>query len=149
MTNFKMMITSTGKHPAEKWAELAADEIIEISDEAPETKVKEAKEFREKLIEMLAVHHQYMMDDEQKRIKAGKHDLNLPYETEEYTKKVVAEICDLAEGYSFEEYIVDVREELEAVCNRNFKSAKLVERSHFHTEKDVPDLKSTTKGKRA
>ncbi len=146
MSNFKLMITPTGKHPASKWGELAANEIIEISDDAPETRVQEAREFREKLIGMLTKHHQVMMDHEQKQIKEGKHDLNQPYETEEYSSKVVDEICDLAAGYSFAKYFEsqDIHKNLETICNRNFKSAKLVERSHFHSEKPqklIPRIK--------
>lgn len=128
------MITTEGKHPASKWADIAADEIIEISSEAPETKINEAKEFRVKLHNMLTNCHQVMMDHEQEWIKAGKHDLNLPYETEVYAEKVVKEICDLAKGTSFESHFAQshVQAHLNEVCNRNFKSAKLVERHHFH-----------------
>ena len=137
MTNFEMMITSEGKHPASKWADLAADEIIEISAEAPETKIREANEFRAKLVQAMTGHHQYMMNHEQAQIKAGKHDLDLPYETEDYADKVVDEICGLAKGTSFEAHFAQphVRAHLTEVCNRNFKSAKLVERHHFHSER--------------
>ena len=137
MTNFKMMITPDGKHPASKWADVAADEIIDISAEAPETKLKEAKEFRSKLHQIMTGHHQHMMDHEQAQIKAGKHDLDLPYDTEKYADKVVKEICALAKGTSFEAHFSSptVLEHLSAVCNRNFKSAKLVERRHFHSER--------------
>src|SRR5678815_5186253 len=119
MANFKMIITTTGKHPPEKWAELAADEIIEISGEASATKVKEAKDFRVKLVEMLTDHHQYMMDHEQEQIVDGKCDLNLPYETEEYAEQVAGDICVLTKSYSFEEYFKrsDIRVNLEIICN--------------------------------
>ena|SRR5258708_32550442 len=104
MTNFKMMITADGKHPPEKWAEIAADEIIEISAQAPTTLMKEAMEFRNKLHASLTKHVQYMQEHEQECIEDGKHDHDLPYETEGYAKKVVNEICKLAKGTSFEDH---------------------------------------------
>jgi hypothetical protein len=138
MTNFKLMITPEGKHPASKWADIAADEIIDISAEAPELKVKEAKEFRAKLHHMLTRHHQHMMDHEQDLIKGGDHHLDLPYDTEEHADKAVDEICKLAKGTSFEAHFAqpNVRAHLTEVCNRSFKSAKLVERHHFHSERE-------------
>jgi hypothetical protein len=151
MTNFKMMITTTGKHPALKWAELAADEIIEISENAPTTKIQEAREFRNKLVSMLEVNHQEMMDHEQDEIKAGRHDMNLPYKTEKYAEKVVKKICALTKGYSFEEHFVtpETHQFLETVLNRNFKSAKLVERSHFHSEKAATPPQTVMRSKKS
>lgn len=150
MTNFKMMITVDGKHPPEKWADLAADEIIEISSEAPQALMKEAVTFRKKLYDTLTNHVQAMMDHENDMIAAGKHGLDLPYETEEYSHKVVDEICDLAKGTNFEGHFSQdqVRAHLEGVCNRTFKSAKLVERHHFHSDKNQAEQAvDTTKKK--
>jgi hypothetical protein len=138
MTNFKMMITADGKHPPEKWADVAADEIIEISAEAPQALIKEATEFRKKLYTSLTEHIKAMMDHEKVCIAKGHHDLNLHYETEDYASMVVNEICDIAKGTNFESHfcLPHVHNHLEAVCNRIFKSAKLVERQHFHSEKE-------------
>jgi hypothetical protein len=137
MTNFKLMITADGKHPPEKWADVAADEIIEISAEAPQALMKEATEFRKKLYTSLTGYIKEMMDHEKTCIAEGKHALHLHYETEDHAKKAVDEICDIAKGTNFEPHFNQphVRDHLEAVCNRFFKSAKLVERQHFHSEK--------------
>lgn len=149
MTNFKMMITPEGKHPAAKWAELAADEIIDISSKAPSTLMSEAMDFRRKLVEMMTHHHQTAMDDEQAKIATGSHDMNMPYETEVHALKVVDEIVGLAQNYSFAPHFKQdaVCAHLGEVCNRNFKSAKLVERSHFHSER-AKDTPQTTKKKK-
>lgn len=138
MTNFKMMITTDGKHPPEKWADIAADEIIEISAQAPTTLMKEALEFRDRLHTKLTKHVKDMQDHEQDMIKQGKHSLDLHYETEECAKQAIDDVCDLAKGTSFETHFIQphVRAHLEGVCNRTFKSAKLVERHHFHSEKE-------------
>lgn len=152
MTNFKLMVTPDGKHPASKWGEVAADEIIEISAEAPETLMREAMMFRASLLGMMTRHHQAMMDHEQEQIRAGKTDMDLPYETEEYAEKVVAEIVALAKNTSFENHFQQdlVHQHLREVCNRNFKSAKLVERSHFNTEKAKVDAAAgQKKGKKS
>ncbi len=135
---FKILVTNEGKHPAYKWAELAADEIIEISEQAPETLVREAREFRENLVRLLTDHHQQMMDHEQAQIKDGKHQMHLPLETEEHAEKVVDQIRDIAKGKSFAKHFSQdhVREHLNTICNKYFKSAKLVERQHYHSEQE-------------
>lgn len=144
MTNFKLMITPNGKHPPAKWAELIADEIIDISADAEETRMKEAMNFRAEMVEMLIDHVKQTVRHEQKQIKGGNHDLDLPYETEDHACDVAGEITDLAFGKSFESHFKkpDVRARLEAVLNRNFKSAKLVERHHFHSEKALASGKT-------
>lgn len=139
MTHPRMLITSGGKHPASKWAELAADEIVNISEQAPQILLREAREFRAKLIGMFTHHHQCVMDHEQEQIQAGNHHPDLPYETEDYAKKVRDEVCDLAIGSSFAEHFQQehVRAWVEGICNKYFKSAKMVERQHFHTENNT------------
>jgi hypothetical protein len=142
MTQMKMLITAGGKHPAHKWAELAADEIVDISEQAPETRIREAREFRTRLVDSLVHHHQMMMNHEQIEIRAGRHDLALPYETEAYAMQVRDEICGpLVEGTTFADHFKEdhVREWVEGICNKYFKSAKMVERQHFHSENAKPE----------
>jgi len=135
--NFKMMVTNEGKHPASKWAELAADDIVEISAQAPTTLMREAMAFRKGLVELLTHHHQVMIDHEMEEIKNGV-DLNAHYETEDHASNVVDLVCGLAKGSSFEAHFDQdhVKAHIEAVLNKYFKSAKLVERHHYHTEKE-------------
>jgi hypothetical protein len=138
VTQLRLLVTPGGKHPPEKWAELAADEIVMISEQAPKTLVQEARAFRDKLVERFTHHHKVMMEHEQEQIAAGHHDLDLPYETESYAEKVRDEICDkLAKGTSFAEHFMQnhVKTWVEGICNKYFKSAKMVERQHFHSEK--------------
>jgi len=136
VTTPRMLITSGGKHPANKWAEHAADEIVSISEQAPQLLLREAREFRAKLIGLFTKHNQCMMDHEQEQIQAGKHHPDLPYETEDYASKVRDEVCGLAVGSSFAEHFQQehVRAWVEGICNKYFKSVKMVERQHFHTE---------------
>jgi hypothetical protein len=134
MTGPTLLITAGGKHPAAKWAQLAADEIAQIGKAAP----REAHDFKTRLVNILTEHHQWMMDHEQKEIKAGRHHPDLPYDTEEYSRQVTNEICNiLAHGTPFKEHFkkANVREWVEGICNKYFKSAKMVERQHFHSEK--------------
>jgi hypothetical protein len=147
MTNFRIMITPDGKHPPEKWADIMADEILHISSESEETKMKEALAFRNSLVGMLTHHVQHMMDREQRGIKNGRHHPDHPYETEDYAEEVLHKIIDLANGKSFESHFrrPDVKQHLIAVLNRNFKSAMLVERQHFHSEREKAETASTIK----
>jgi cobalamin biosynthesis Mg chelatase CobN len=134
MTNFRILITHDGKHPASKWADLAVDDIMEISADAPVATLREAKEFQHKLHSLFTKHHQYMMDHEESEIAAGRHALDLPYDTEDHAVKVVSEIRELAKGTNFSKHFdqPNVQEHLRNVCNHYFKSAKHVERQHFH-----------------
>ncbi len=148
MTQLRIMATSGGKHPASKWAEFHADEIVNISEQAPATLIREAKEFRNKLVEMLTKHHQQMMEHEQDEIKAGRHGHDLPFNTEEYAKKVREQICDvIAKGTSFAEHFQQnhVKEWVEGICNKYFKSSKMVERQHFHSEQEKNAEENTEK----
>lgn len=132
-----MLITPDGKHPARKWAEFAADEIVHVSEQAETTLVREAKEFRSKLIDSLEVHTQKMMDHEQDLIQEGKVSMDLPYDTTEYATEVRDEICGkMAKGTSFAKHFAqeNVRAWVEGICNKYFQSAKMVERQHFHSE---------------
>jgi hypothetical protein len=151
MSKFRVLVTDNGKHPASKWAELAANDIIEISAQAPDTLMREAMLFRAALVAKLTEDHQKMMDHEQDLIKKGKHSLDLPYETEDHACKVVEDICKLAKGTSFAKHFdkPEVHAHLEFVCNRYFKSAKLVERQHYHTEKARAAAPSTKPKKSA
>lgn len=148
MTQLKMIVTSGGKHPASKWAELAADEIIHVSSQAPDALVREAQDFRARLVKEFTRHHQAMMDHEQAEIKAGRHDLSLPYQTEDYAKEVRESICGtLAKGTNFADHFQkqNVQEWVEGICNKYFKSAKMVERQHFHSEKAAAPINKKKK----
>lgn len=137
MSNFRILITNDGKHPASKWAELAADEIIDISAQAPTTLMREAMDFRAQLVDLLTDKIQYMMDFEQTQLNAGKDELDLPYESGEQVDKLTDDICVLAKGTSFGDHFEkdDVHQYLKAVCEKFFQSAMLVERLYHHSEK--------------
>jgi hypothetical protein len=151
MSNLKILVTPNGKHPASKWAEFAADELVEISEQAPETRVQEARKFRGSLVSILTHHHQVMMDHEQEQIKAGKHAPHLPYETEDYASTVCDAICEIAKDTNFGAHFAQahVREWVEGICNKYFKSAKLVERQHFHSEQQISEKPIVVNSKRS
>lgn len=149
MTNLRVLVTNDGPHQARTWAELAADDIIKITAQAPSALMQQALNFRARLVEVLTRHHQHMIDDENAKIKRGCNALDSPFETEDHANKVAAEICTLAKGLSFESHFRQehVRAHLFEVCNKYFSSAKLVQRQYFQSEK-ARAVKQTAKPKK-
>jgi hypothetical protein len=133
---FNMIVTNNGKHPAAKWAEMAANELIDIGSQSPDALIKEANTLKVASTAIFEKHHQVMMDHEQDNVLAGKHDMDLPYDSEAQAKLATAEIVTAAKGTSFVDFFnrADTQAKIEKLCNHYFKSAMLVERSHFHSE---------------
>lgn len=136
MTNFRMLLTNEGPHPAAKWADVTVDDIMEIASTASGGLLKEATEFRDKLRALFARHHQTMIDHEKREIKQGRHTEHHAYLTEDHAKVATGEVGALAKGTSFEGHFKQqhVKDHVEYVCNHYFKSAKHVERQHFWAE---------------
>ena len=130
-----LLVTQEGKHPSSKWAELAADELISIGSQSPEALIREATVLKDVAKGIFARHIDIMTNFEQSMIAQGRHDMDLPYESEAQAKMCVADICAAAANTSFGRFFArdEIQEKIEAVCNSYFKSAMLVERSHFHS----------------
>lgn len=133
---FAMLVTNNGKHPASKWAEMAANELIDIGSQSPEALIKEAEVLKKTATDIFERHHQVMMNHEQANIADGKHDMDLPYESEAQAKLATSEIVVAAKSTSFTNYFnrADIQAAIEKLCNHYFKSAMHVERKHFHSE---------------
>ena len=142
MLPVRIMITDHGKHPPEKWATPATDEIIQISAESSNVLLKESLEFRTKLIDLFTTHFDTVMKAEQHAI-ANKHNITL--HSEPHVQPAADAICALAAGTNFATHFAnpEVRQHIENVCNVHFKSAMNIERLHHEDIKaaEIPKRK--------
>jgi hypothetical protein len=140
------LVTDDGPHPPEKWAEVTADHIIAISEQAEETKVVEAQRFREKLVDLLTRLHDSTQKNERGQLEAegvgrlaaeldpGEEDLEGP----------AGEIIQLAAGFSFEDHFQkpETKEHLKNVLRSHHASQVFIERSwHADRNPDSPEAK--------
>lgn len=52
-----ILVTDGGPHPPEKWAEVTASQVIDISSTAPESKLSEARAYERRIVGILTRHH--------------------------------------------------------------------------------------------
>jgi hypothetical protein len=148
MLPVRIMITDHGKHPPEKWAEVATDEIIQIATNSSNALLHESLAFRGQLIDLFTKQFAVVMEAEQEAI-ANKHNHSL--HSEAHVEPARQAICALAEGTSFVDHFAnpEVQQHIERVCNTHFKSAMLVERLHEESSKgqETPTASRATKVK--
>lgn len=142
MSKLRVLVTNNGTHPASKWADFAANDIIQITAQTPTTLMREALDFRGKLVGMLTKHHQTVIDDEKTLAQNGK--VAAPKYAQQHVTTVVNEICDLVRGLSFERHFDQdhVRRHLADVCHRYFQTTRMVERQAYENEARAPKKKT-------
>lgn len=116
------------------WAEISADQIIDISARAPETKLSEATQFRQRLVELLTYHHSLVQERERDKLsKAGATHLRSELDQVPDVEDPVAEIVRLARGLSFEGHFANpqTQDYLRSLLASNFATVMHIERSLF------------------
>lgn len=145
-----LMITDDGPHSAADWANVTADHIIQIASTAPEALMREAQEFRGKLVELLEGHHGAVQAAERSllenrggasRLKSAATD-----DVQEHALDDMAdEIVTLAKPYSFGEHFAraETRAYVRDVLANHFATSMHIERS-WHADKnpDTPEAKA-------
>jgi len=136
-----VMITDGGAHPPELWAEVTADQLIDISAQAPETRVAEAREFRARIVSVLAGYHAEVQRIEREALdREGCARLMLAPEESMLLDGAVNELVDAARGYSFADHFKrpEVQDYVRAVLAGHFASSVHVERS-LHADANPDD----------
>lgn len=129
--NARLMVTDGGPHSAEDWAEVTADQIIDIASTAPETRVQEALAFRSKLIGILTGHHGKVQESERSAIQsAGGDRLIAALDPSEHVEDPVKEIVAAAAGYSFADHFKkpETQGYLRRVLGSHFATSMNIER---------------------
>ncbi len=140
-----VMITDGGPHPPEKWAEQTASQIIDIAATAPEAKLKEAREFREKIVAILTPHHAKVQDHERGKLAASIERMATPLDPTPHIGEAVDAIIAAAKGLSFEAHFQqpETRAYLENLIGSHFATAMHIERSwHADRNPDHPHSKA-------
>jgi hypothetical protein len=132
------MVTDGGPHPPEMWAEATADQIIDISAQAPESKLQEAREFRTKLVTILTGHHDMVQQHERgKLVERGAAHLTTEIDPSQHVDDPVADVVAASRGYSFEAHFAkpEVQDYLRQTIGNHFATAIHIERS-WHADAD-------------
>jgi len=134
-----VMITDGGPHPSEKWADQTASQIIDIAATAPESKLMEARAFREKIVEILTPHHAKVQEHERGKLAASIEHMVTPLDPSEHIDEAVDAIIAAAKGLSFEAHFhkPETRAYLVNLIGSHFATAMHIERS-WHADRN-PD----------
>jgi len=66
-----IMKTDGGPHPADKWAQATASQIIDIGSESPAVLLKEARDFEAKIVSIMTAFHTTAQANEQAQLAAN------------------------------------------------------------------------------
>jgi hypothetical protein len=137
-----VMTTDHGPHPAEKWAEQTAAQIVQISETAPEAKLAEAREFQRKVTAALTGHHQLVQDRERDHLRtkgAARHADHL--DPSEHLDDAIDAIVAAAKGTSFAAHFArpEVLGYLRQTVGGHFATAMHIERLWHGDDGDAAD----------
>jgi hypothetical protein len=133
-----VLVTDGGPHPPEAWAEVTADQIIDIAATAPDAKLAEARAFRKALVSILTGHHGKVQAHERGQIEAhGTERLSHDLDPTGHVSDPVDEIVEAAKGLSFEEHFQtpETREYLRRLVASHFATAMHIERA-WHADRN-------------
>lgn len=140
-----LVTDGASNHAPEKWAEATADQIVQILESAPETRVAEARDFRGKLIDILTGHHAKVQQHERGQIdEHGSARLGHALEPAQHVEDPVSEIVEAASGYSFADHFraPQTQEYLRNVLSSHFGTSMHIERSlHADANPDAPEAR--------
>jgi hypothetical protein len=125
-----VLITEGGPHPPEKWADVTAGQIIDISAQAQGPMLAEANEFRAKLVQLLTGHHDLVQQHERDRLEQHHDYMMAPLDPTQHLDDPVEEIVRLSRGTSFQGHFAkpETQRYLRECLAHNFASAMHVER---------------------
>lgn len=135
-----VMVTDGGPHPPEKWAEVTASHIIDISATAPEAKLKEAREFRDKITGILTGHHANNIRRERNKLAAGTDDhFATALDPTETVEEAVAEIIAASKGLSFAAHFekLETQQYLRNAIGSHMATAQHIERMWASDDTDA------------
>ena len=133
-----IMVTDEGPHPAETWAEVTADQIIRISESAPEGLISEARVFRERLVLILTGHHDRVQQHERGQIaEAGHARLQHDLDAAGHIDGPLAEIIEAAGATSFADHFqkLEIQQYLRDLLHSHFATSMFIERS-WHADRN-------------
>lgn len=128
-----VMVTNGGPHPPGMWAEVTANDLVQISPTAPDDRRAEAEAFKARLVEVLTGFHQTVQDKERAALLAdGDSRLGEPIEGDEFLDHAMLDrIVAIAKGTIFEEHlsITPTIQYVRQVLEHHFHRSMHIERS--------------------
>lgn len=121
------------QHSSRRWATATASHIIDISASADETKVKEAREFEAKIIDILDKNHAMVQENESARLDADPDGYMSPLHEgvhHDTVDECVAAIVAAAAPYGFAKYMADeaVQSDIGKLLKTHFGDSAAIER---------------------
>jgi hypothetical protein len=144
--NVGILATDGGPHPPEKWAQVTASQIIDIASDAPEAKLREARVFEARVLEILTGHHSLVQEHERGGLaNEGPERLATDIDTSGHVPDAVDDIISAAKGTSFAPHFAkpEVRAYVERLLHEHFHHAMHIERSwHADAHPNHPHAKA-------
>lgn len=121
------------QHSSRRWAMATASHIIDISASADETKVKEAREFEAKIVDILDKHHALVQENESARLSDDPDGYASPLSEGVHLDTVddcVSAIVAAAAPYGFAKFMSDtaVQADLAGLLKTHFSDSAAIER---------------------
>jgi hypothetical protein len=124
--------TDGGPHPAETWAQITASQIIDIGSGASDVRLQEAREFENKLVQILTGHHTEVQASERAGLdQEGPARLVTEIDTSDHLDSALGDVIALARGTSFAAHFAkpEVRAYLTRLLHEHFHHSMHIERS--------------------
>lgn len=128
----QVMITDGGPHPAEKWAQVTAQTILDdIAANAPQTGIGEAMAFRADLEALLTGHHADVQDSERAKLDGDDAHRAGDPDPAPHLGPAVEAIVALARTHNLADYFnrPETQEYLRRTIGGHFATAMDIERS--------------------
>lgn len=134
----KILTTNGGPHPASKWAELSAAEILSVDPNSQSENAQAGRRLEIKLLDILEAFHETVQKTERSHLEAeGDARLSVPLDHVEHDiDGTIAAIVAAAAGTSFAEHFArqDVIDRMRAVLAGHVTHNMHVERS-WHADR--------------
>ena len=135
-----VMKTNFGPHPASKWADTTADQIVTVDPSASEDQLQAGNVLRDKLVDVLEKHHALVQKHERDELADDDERVATELKPEDYhVAEAVAAVIAVAAGTAFAAHFAkpEIVDYLHRLLTQHFQTSMDVERS-WHADRN-PD----------
>jgi hypothetical protein len=136
-----VLITDGGVHPPETWAEVTANQIIDISRTAKGALLEEAEGFRSRIVQALVGYHRLVQEYEREQLSKDDRHMLSKLDPTPHIDDPVEDIVRLGRGTSFAQHLAkpETQDYLRRLVGGHFCTVMHIERlAHADQNKDHP-----------
>lgn len=132
-----VMVTHGGPHPAEKWADRTANDIVQIADDVADDIKAAAYALRAELIAVLMGEHARVQEEERRCLADDHEHLVTKLDPAEHAARAVEKVLDKGMASSWGEHFKrpEVRHHVHQTLHQHFGSSMDIERS-WHADRN-------------